>query len=108
MPLRAEVLRDRTIGGEDALSALGWREAVHPSLPLPGRSVGILGTIVQIPVLSVCDARENLALRRAIAPEFIGDDAPWDILTPVEELPKELLGGLFVASALHQNIEDIP
>jgi hypothetical protein len=48
MPVRAEVLRDRTIGGEEALHVPGEFEPPDVSFPLAGGLMGVLGAIVQV------------------------------------------------------------
>lgn len=53
MPSRAEVLRDRTIGGEGLLRVPWGLESLHAPLPLAGRLMGILRTVVQIAVLLI-------------------------------------------------------
>lgn len=53
MPTRAEVLRDRTIGGEEPLGLARGLKPLHVSLALPGGLVRILGAIVEIPVLAM-------------------------------------------------------
>jgi len=69
--------------------------------------MGVLRTIVEIPMLTVLDSRQNLALRCAIAFEFIGNDDPWHVGEACEQLSKELLRGLLVPTTLDKNIEDI-
>jgi hypothetical protein len=99
MPSRAEVLGNETIGGQKALGVPGGLEPLHPPFPLARG-------IVEIAVLAVFDTGEHLPHCGAVALELVCDDHPWGILTPLEELPKELLGGLSVAPALDQDIED--
>ncbi len=70
--------------------------------------MGILRPIVQAFVLAVLHARQHLLFGRAIAAQLIGDQHTWDVLTPLQQLPKELLGRALVSSALHQDIEHIP
>ena len=79
MAARSEVGRDGPIGGEKALRVVWGLESPHAPLSLTGRLVGILGAIVEIPVLSMFYPRQNLAFRRAIAFELIGDDDPRDV-----------------------------
>jgi hypothetical protein len=105
---RAEVLGDRTIRGQIALGVPGGLEPLHPPFPLARGLVGVFGPIIQIAVLAVFDTGEQLSLRGAVTLELVRDDYPWDILTPLEELPKELLGRGFVTATLHQDIEHVP
>jgi hypothetical protein len=66
----------------------------------------VLTPVIEVATLTVFHARQYLTLRRAVAFELIRDNHPWDILTAFEQLAEELLRGLFVAPALHQDIED--
>jgi hypothetical protein len=103
-----EVLRDQSIRGKEPLG-LPWRlEPLHPPLALTGGLMRVLRPVVQIAVLPMFGAWEDLPLRRAIAPQFIGHNDSWDILTPFQELAKESLRGLLIASALYQNVQDSP
>jgi hypothetical protein len=70
--------------------------------------VRVLGTVVEVAVLPVFDAREDLSLRRAVAFQPIGDDDPWYVPAAFEELAEELLGGMLVPPTLHQDIEHSP
>ena len=82
-------------------------EPLHVVLALTRWPMGVLTPVVEVTALAVLHAREELALRGTVALQFICDDDPWDVLTPFEQLAEELLRGLFIAPALHQNIEDI-
>jgi hypothetical protein len=52
MPTRPEMLRDETMGREEALGVAGRFESLHPPLPLPCRLVGVLDSVIQIAVLA--------------------------------------------------------
>src|SRR5215475_2878068 len=66
----------------------------------------VLTPVIEIPTLAMLHARENLALGRAIALQFIGDDHARHILQPLEQLAKELLRRVLIAAALHEDIAD--
>jgi hypothetical protein len=51
MTSRAEVLCDRTIGGEEPLGVSWGLEPLHPSLSLASRLVGVLGAVIEIAML---------------------------------------------------------
>jgi len=68
----------------------------------------ILRTIIEVTMLPVCDARQHRLFRGPVAFQLIGDDDPWDVLAPFEELAEERLGGALIAPSLHQNIEHGP
>jgi hypothetical protein len=67
--------------------------------------MGILCPIVQPFVLAVLDAGQHLLFSSTVARKFIRNQHARDILTPIEELAKELLGGSCVPPALNQDIE---
>jgi len=46
------MLRDETMGREEALGVAGRFESLHPPLPLPCRLVGVLDSVIQIAVLA--------------------------------------------------------
>jgi hypothetical protein len=104
----SKVLGDRPIRGEKPLGMPWGFEPLHAPLTLAGRLGGVFRPVVQIAVLAVLDPRENLALRCAIALQFIGDDDTWYILAPLEKLTEELLGSLLVPSTLYQDSKHIP
>ena len=57
---RAEVLRDRTIGGEETLGVTRGLKPLHTPLPLTGRLVGVLRPIVEVAVLTMFHSGEDL------------------------------------------------
>ena len=101
MPTRSKVLGDRAVCGEKPLRVSGGLEPLHTPLPLTGRLMRVLRPVIEIPMLAMFHAREDLALGGPIALEFIRDDDPRSVLTAFEELAEEPLGGPFVPSPLH-------
>jgi hypothetical protein len=65
---RSKVLGDGAIAGKEALGVSGRFKPLHALLPLAGRLVGILGAVVEVAVLPMFDAGEDLALGRTVAP----------------------------------------
>ena len=108
MPARTEVLGDGTIGGEKPLGVAWGLEPLHAPLPLAGGLVRVLCAIIEIPMLAMFHPWENLALGGSVALEFIGDDHARYVRQPFEELAEELLRGLLVPAALHQDIQHVP
>jgi hypothetical protein len=78
---------------------------LHASLALPGGLRGVLRPVIERAMLAMFHAREALALGGPIALEFIRDDDPRNVLTALEERAEERLGGPFVPSPLHQEVE---
>src|SRR5262245_8600027 len=70
----AEVLRDRTLGREEALRVARGLEPLEAPLPLPSGLMRVFCSIVPIPMLAMFHAWKNLALGRGVTFEFIGDD----------------------------------
>ena len=79
MPTRTEVLCDWTIGGENALSVARRFEPLHLPLSLAGGLVGVLRTIIQIPMLLMFHFQKDFALGGTISLQFIGNDDSWHI-----------------------------
>jgi hypothetical protein len=69
--------------------------------------MGVLRAVVERPMLTVLDARKHLALRGAIAWEFIGADDSWDVGEACEQLPAALLRSLLVPTTVDEHIEDV-
>jgi hypothetical protein len=67
MPPQTEMLGDRAIGREKALSVAGGLEPLPPALPLPGWLVGVLRTIIQIAMLAMFHPGEDLSPGSTIA-----------------------------------------
>src|SRR5262245_46278273 len=107
MPSWSEVLGDGSISRQKTLGMPGRFEPLHAPLALTRRPMRIFTSVIEIATLTMFDPRQNLALRGAVAFQLIRDDHPGDILTTFEQLAEKLLRGLFVAPALHQNIENI-
>jgi hypothetical protein len=63
--------------------------------------MGILRTVVQVPVLPMFDTGEDLPLRRAIAFQLIRADDPWHICQAFEQFAEERLRRKFISTTLH-------
>ena len=74
MPSRAEVLRSGTIGGEEALGVPRGFDLRHAAFPLARRLVGVFRAVVQVAVLPVFDARQDLPLGRVLVPPALHQD----------------------------------
>ena len=107
MASRSEVLSDRTIRGEKPLG-VPWRlKPLHASLPLARRVVGIFRAVIQRAALAMFHPGQDLALRGAIALQFIRDDHPRHVGQPFEQLAEEFLRGLLVPATLDQNVQHV-
>jgi hypothetical protein len=82
-------------------------ESLHATLALARGAMQVLTAIIEIATLAMLHARKNLAFGRAVALQFVRDDHAWYVLQALEQLAKELLRGLLMAPALHQDIQDV-
>jgi hypothetical protein len=69
--------------------------------------VGVLGTVIQVPVLAMLHTGEHVLFGRAIAFELVRDDHPRDVSQPFEQLAEKLLRCSLVALTLHQDVEHV-
>jgi hypothetical protein len=74
---------------------------------LAGGLMGVFSPIVQIAVLTMFDARQDLSLRRAIAFELVRDDHARYVRHPLQQLAEKLLRCLLVSTALDENLQDV-
>jgi hypothetical protein len=73
---RSEVLGNWAIRGEKALRMAWGLESSHTPFSLAGRLMGILGAVMQIPMLPMFHTGQELAQCRPVAFEFVHDDHP--------------------------------
>jgi hypothetical protein len=104
----AEVLQDGTRGRKESLGLAGGLKPLHASLSLAGGLVGVLCSIIEIPVLEMFHSWENFLLGRSVALLFIGDDDSRHVRQAREQLAKEPLCGPLVLAALHQDNQHVP
>ena len=69
--------------------------------------MGILGSIIQPLVLPMLHPLEEFLLGRTVALELVRDNDSGGTLLGLKQLAEKLVGGRLVASALHQNIDDL-
>jgi len=72
----------------------GRFEAAHPPPPLAGGLVRVLGAVVEPLVLAMLDSWQQLCFRCPVALELIGDQDPWDVVQPLEQLAENCLAAL--------------
>jgi hypothetical protein len=102
-----EVGQDRPMCREEALRVPRRLESAHRPFPLAGRLVGIFRAVVEVSMLSMFHARQDLSLGRAITFELVCDNHPRNVRQALEEFPEEFLGSVLVTSPLHEDVEDI-
>ena len=67
--------------------------------------MGVLGPIVQIPVLAVFDTGQDFPLRGTIARQFVRDAHPGHVLAPLQQLEEEPLRRFFVPATLDEDVK---
>src|SRR5205823_4409664 len=67
----------------------------------------VLCSIVEVRVLAVLHARQDLTFRRSIPFQLIGDNHTRNVLQSFEKLAEKSLRRFLVASALHEDVESI-
>jgi hypothetical protein len=67
----------------------------------------IFRAVIQIAMLAMLHAWQELALGRPIALQLIRDHHARDVLAAFEELAEELLRGRLISPALDENIQDV-
>src|SRR5262245_10316631 len=107
MPLGSEVLGNGTIRRQKALRMARRFEPLHTIFALTRRPMRVLTAVIEIPTLPMFHSGQDLPFGRAITLELVRDDHPWHVLQALEQLTKKLLGRLFVAPTLHQDVEDV-
>jgi hypothetical protein len=100
MTPRAEVLRDGPIRGQKPLGVFCGRKSLHAPFPLARRLVRVFRAAVQLAMLAMLHARQELVLGRPIALQLVCDDHAGDVPTAFEQFTKALLGGGFAAPTL--------
>jgi hypothetical protein len=91
---------------EKTLRMLGRLEALHPALPLPGRLMRVLRSVIEVPALPMSHSRQNHLLRGAVAAELIGNDRARPTSTALQQLPEEPHSSKPVPLGLHQNVDN--
>src|SRR5215470_3474290 len=105
MPPWSEVLGNRTVRREKPLRMAGRFEPLHAPLALTRRPMRVLTPVIEIATLAMLHPWQYLTLRRTVALQLVRNDDPWHVLQALQQLAEKLLRRLFVASALHQDIE---
>src|SRR5438270_11335906 len=101
-----EYIGDLIMGGEEALNLPRRLEPLHDPLSSSGRLMGVFGPVIEALVLPMLDPTHDLPLGRGVALQLVGDEHTRCSTLLLEELAEQAFGGLLVAPALDQNIEN--
>ena len=105
MPLRSEVTRHDAVNLEKSLRMFRRFEALHAAFALSGRLVGVLGPVVQEPVLPMSDRRHDHSPRCSIASQFVRDHYPRPASTGMQQLTEEADRSVSITPGLDQDVD---
>src|SRR5271166_6703754 len=94
------------MGGKEALNLPRRLEPLHDPLSSSGRLMGVFGPVIEALVLPMLDPGHDLPLGRGVALQLVGDEHTRGSTLLLEELAEQAFGGLLVAPALDENIEN--
>src|ERR1700748_3068102 len=103
-----ENIGDLIVGGKKPLHLPRRLVALHDPLASSGRLMRILCPVVEALVLPVLNAGYNLPLGRGVALQLVGDEHTRGSTLLSEKLAEQAFGGLLVATALHEDVENEP
>jgi hypothetical protein len=102
----AEVRSDDAVHLGKTLSVPSGFKPAHSPLPLARRLMGILGPVVQVPMLSMSNTRHHDPFCGGVAAQFVCDDHAWSTPSCPQQLAEEPDGSKSIPLCLHENIED--
>src|SRR5882757_9651962 len=94
------------LSGKEALNLPRRLEPLHDPLSSSGRLMGVFGPVIEALVLPMLDPGHDLPLGSGVALQLVGDKHTRCATVLLEELAEQTFGGLLVAPALVQNIEN--
>src|ERR1700726_3578089 len=92
------------MSGKEALNLPRRLEPLHDPLSSSGRLMGVFGPVI---VLTMLDPGHDLPLGSGVALQLVGDEHTRGSTLLLEELAEQPFGGLRVAPALDENIENL-
>ena len=107
MPLNIECVVDRGMDGNEALSRFGRFEALHLSFSSSNRLMRVLRTVVGTQSLLMQSRKANLAKRRSVGPQLIGDDNRRNEALATKELAQKAHCRGLVASGRNKNFQNL-
>src|SRR5262249_33611590 len=93
--------------GQKALGMPRRFKPLHAIFSLACGAMRVLTAVIEVATLPMFHPGQDLALRRPVALQLIGDNHAWHVLQPLEQLAKELLRRVLIAAALYQDVEDV-
>jgi hypothetical protein len=105
-PDTEEVLGD-SVHRQESLRLSGGLEPSHLSLPLSGRLVGNLRSIVLVSAGVVDDGRHDRSLRRGITPQLVRDQPPRPASLTLQQLTEEAFSRTPIATRLDEDVDHV-
>jgi len=93
-------------GGKEALNVPRRLEPLHDPLSSSGGLMRVFGLVIEPLVLPMLDPGHDLPFGCGVALELVGDEHTRGFTLLLEELAEQAFGGLLVAPALNQDIEN--
>src|SRR5262249_7224779 len=103
----AEVLGNGAIRRQKSLGMPGGCEPLHPILALARGAMRVFAPVIEVATLAMLHPGQDLALRRAVALELIGDNHAWHVLQHFKQLAKVLLSRVLIPPDLAQDVQDV-
>src|SRR5215468_2247376 len=107
MPSRSKVLGNGAVGRQKTLGMSRRLKPLHAIFSLPCRPMRILTPVIEVAALAVFHPGQGLALRGAVALQLVRNDDARHVQQALQQFAEKLLRRLLVASALHEDIEDV-
>jgi hypothetical protein len=101
-----ENVGELVMSGKEALNVPRRLEPLHDPLSSSGRLMGVFGPVIEALVLTMLDPGHDLPLGSGVALQLVGDEDTGGSTLVLEELAEQAFGGLLVAPALDENIEN--
>ena len=103
----SEMRGDDSVHLDEALRMVARLKPAHPPLALTRGLMGVLGAVVQIPVLPVCDAGHDDSFGGSIAAQLVGyDHARTAMAGGAQQLAEESHSRESVPLWLYENVDD--
>ena len=83
-------------------------ESSHLAFPLPRTLMRYLGPVVGILIVAVQHRWHHIAFSGRVALELVCDQLPANGFLSFQKFPEKSFGCVFVASALHKNVDNFP
>ena len=102
-----EEILGKSVDGQELLRLGRGLEPSHLSLPLSGRLVGDLRSIVLVLAGVVDDGRHDRPLRCSVTPQFVGDQPPGLASLTFQQLTEKAFSRMPIATRLDKDVDHV-